>query len=43
MKNFIYTVLIAFASALAFTSCTEEEIAPKTENGGTVVKDEVNP
>ena len=34
MKKIIYTLLIAFASALSFTACTEEEVAPNTENGG---------
>ena len=36
MKKIIYTLLIVFASAMSFTSCTEEEVAPSTENGGTV-------
>jgi hypothetical protein len=38
MKKFIYIILLAISSALAFTSCTEEEvIAPRTEGtvGGT--------
>jgi hypothetical protein len=35
MKRIIYMLFIAFASALAVTSCTEEEVAPNTENGGT--------
>jgi hypothetical protein len=36
MKKFIYTLLIAVASSLAITSCTEEEIKPETStsNGG---------
>ena len=36
MKKLIYITLFAFVSALTITSCTEEEIAPKTEldNGG---------
>jgi len=36
MKKFIYIALFAFVSALTFTACTEEEVAPKTEldNGG---------
>ena len=42
MKKVIYTLLFAFASALTFTACTEEEVAPSTENGGTVVKDTVD-
>jgi hypothetical protein len=36
MKKIIYTLLIVFACAMSFTACTEEEIAPSTENGGTV-------
>jgi hypothetical protein len=43
MKKLILTLLIAFASALTFTACTEEEIAPSSENGGTVVRDVVRP
>jgi hypothetical protein len=36
MKKFIYTLVIALASAVAFTSCTEEEIKPEAtlSNGG---------
>lgn len=41
MKKILYTLLIAFASALSFTACTEEEVAPNTENGGAVVGDAV--
>jgi hypothetical protein len=41
MKKIIFTLLIAFASGLAFTSCTEEEIAPTTENGGATFGDAV--
>lgn len=41
MKRIIFTVLLAFASSLSFVACTEEEVAPNTENGGGVVKDEV--
>ena len=36
MKKFVYTLLIAFASSLALTACTEEEVAPSTLNGGTM-------
>ena len=43
MKKIIFTLLIAFLSSLTFVSCTEEEVAPSTENGGTVVKDMVGP
>jgi len=35
MKKFIYILLLAFVSALAVTSCTEEEVTPSSElNGG---------
>jgi hypothetical protein len=36
MKKLFYILLIVFVTALTFTSCTEEEVAPKTdlENGG---------
>jgi hypothetical protein len=34
MKKIIYALLIAVSSSLAFTACTEEEIAPSSENGG---------
>lgn len=35
MKKFIYTLFIIFVCTLAFTACTEEEVAPSTElNGG---------
>ncbi|MEX1240728.1 MAG: hypothetical protein WEB30_13465 [Cyclobacteriaceae bacterium] len=36
MKKVIFTLLVAFASALSFTACTEEEVAPSTGNGGAV-------
>ena len=39
MKRIIYALLIAFACASSFTSCTEEEVAPSTENGGTAEGD----
>jgi hypothetical protein len=35
MKRLIFTLLVAVASAMAVTSCTEEEVVPNTENGGT--------
>jgi hypothetical protein len=41
MKKVIFTLLFAFATALSFTACTEEEIAPNTENGGGVFEDAV--
>lgn len=34
MKKFIYIALLAIATSLTLSSCTEEEIAPTTENGG---------
>lgn len=35
MKKIIYVLLIAFTTSIAFTSCTEEEVAPTTVmNGG---------
>lgn len=36
MKKIIYVIALAFICAASFTSCTEEEVAPKTEleNGG---------
>jgi len=37
MKRIVYAILIAFASSIAFTACTEEEVAPSsTDNGGTM-------
>ena len=36
MKKIIYTLLIVFASTMTFSGCTEEEVAPNTENGGAV-------
>lgn len=41
MKKIIYTLLIVFASSLSFTSCTEEDVAPNTENGGAGAGDHV--
>ena len=35
MKKVVYMILIAFATSLAVTACTEEEVAPSTVmNGG---------
>jgi hypothetical protein len=31
MKKFIYILLFAFVSALSFSACTEEEVAPSNE------------
>jgi len=36
MKKFIYIALLALVSSLTIVSCTEEEVAPATENGGVV-------
>lgn len=36
MKKIIYAVVFAFCSALVFTSCTEEEVTPVTNNTGSV-------
>ncbi len=37
MKKFIYILLFTFATSIAFTACTEEEVTPSTEfNGGGV-------
>jgi hypothetical protein len=35
MKKFFYIILFAIATSLTVTSCTEEEVVPSTENGGT--------
>ncbi|HTF17681.1 MAG TPA: hypothetical protein VK658_06390 [Chryseolinea sp.] len=34
MKKLITIVLFCLATSLAFTSCTEEEVTPKSYNGG---------
>ncbi|NJM25722.1 MAG: hypothetical protein HC859_09765 [Bacteroidia bacterium] len=34
MKKLFYILILAFASGLAITSCTEEEVKPSTDNGG---------
>ena len=39
MKKIIVALLFAFMTSLTISSCTEEEIAPNTENGGTVSSD----
>lgn len=41
MKKIIYFLLIALASSFALTACTEEEVAPSSENGGTYPSDPV--
>lgn len=40
MKRFFYICLVLIAASLSVVSCTEEEIAPKTQTdapGGTVI------
>ncbi|HRG07913.1 MAG TPA: hypothetical protein PLJ08_05000 [Cyclobacteriaceae bacterium] len=42
MKKLIAIILFASFSAVAFTSCTDEEVAPQTEtmnNGGSPIKE----
>lgn len=41
MKRIIFTLVLALASAMSFTACTEEEIAPNAENGGAVFEEPV--
>lgn len=35
MKRIIFTLLLAFASSIVFTACTEEEVAPQTAQDGS--------
>jgi hypothetical protein len=35
MKKFIYILLLSITSSLVITSCTEEEVSPKTETDST--------
>jgi hypothetical protein len=37
MKKIIYIILFAVSSALVMTSCTEENVEPKSENGGAEI------
>jgi hypothetical protein len=40
MKKIVYILLLAFASATLFSSCTEEEVTPNVElNGGGAAMD----
>lgn len=42
MKKIFAIILFASFSAIAFTSCTDEEVAPKTESnnqGGSPIKE----
>ena len=43
MKKLFYIFLLTAASAVSFTSCTEEEVKPNTEldNGGGTPAEEV--
>lgn len=41
MKRIIITMLFAIVSAFSIVSCTEEEIAPSTDNGGAVFEEPV--
>jgi hypothetical protein len=42
MKKFFYIFLIAFASSMAITSCTEEEVKPSSgDNGGGAANDPI--
>jgi hypothetical protein len=43
MKKIIYIALLALACATTFTSCTDEEVTPKTEldNGGGAANDPI--
>lgn len=45
MKKLIYILLFSCVTALSFTSCTEEEVAPTTEleNGGGTGSDPIVP
>jgi hypothetical protein len=35
MKKFIYTLLFLVTLASSFSACTDENVAPKTNEGGT--------
>lgn len=40
MKKILYILLVAFASTITFSSCTEEEITPvNVRNGGGGISD----
>lgn len=34
MKKLFYIIAIAFASSMALTACTEDEVKPSTPNNG---------
>lgn len=33
MKKLFYILIVLFVTSLSITACTEEEVAPTTENG----------
>jgi hypothetical protein len=35
MKKILYILVLALSTSIFVTGCTEEEVAPKTENGGS--------
>jgi hypothetical protein len=35
MKKFLYSLLFALTIAASFSACTDENVAPKTNEGGT--------
>jgi hypothetical protein len=35
MKKFLYSLLFAVTLAASFSACTDENVAPKTNEGGT--------
>jgi hypothetical protein len=41
MKKIVFTLLVVLVTSVSFVSCTEEEIAPNTENGGAVFEEPV--
>jgi hypothetical protein len=41
MKKIVFTLMIALATALSITACTEEQVQPSYENGGGVELDGV--
>ncbi len=42
MKKIVFALLFALATSMALQSCTEEEVAPNTENGGGVFESSTN-
>jgi hypothetical protein len=35
MKKIVYTLLLVLTLATSFSACTDENVAPKTNEGGT--------